>query len=243
MKRILAVFIAAVMVFSMAACSGGNADVKPAASSQQNAEVKAEQTASSEPEVKAESAASEPEKKEPSEPETKAESEKEQPAPAENFGGYGGPGENAEPEFLGGYGGPGEGVEPEAVINDGPDCNIRFSDEETIYPNEIRHIATEEGTEGDFTVYTVPAGTKLFVEVYANDIMINLSRLNEQGEAYYTIESKGTLNGDDSWETTKRHTLKEGDTYSVTLNEAGIWRILSMGINNKFTPFFYEVKA
>ena len=241
MKRILAAFIAAVMVFSMAACSGGNADVKPAASSSQNAEVKAEQTASSEPEVKAESAASEPEKKEPSEPETKAESEKEQPAPAENQGGYGGPGEIADPNFMGGYGGPGYTMSPDEV--DGiPACSIRFADEETTHPNELKYIITDCGTEGEFTVYTIPADTKLIAEINKDVVAVEKSLLNDSAKGYYAEEYKGGLTAEGTWSETS-HQLHAGESYTFTLDGPGMWMIRSVDNNGGAICYFYEVKA
>ena len=226
MKRILAAFIAAVMVFSMAACSGGNADVKPAASSSQNAEVKAEQTASSEPEVKAESAASEPEKKEPSEPETKAESEKEQPAPAENQGGYGGPGYTMSPDEVDGI----------------PACSVRFADEETIHPSELKKIITDCGTEGEFTVYTIPADTKLIAEINKDVVAVEKSMLNDSAKGYYAEEYKGGLTAEGTWSETS-HQLHAGESYTITLDEPGMWMIRSVDNNGGAICYLYEVKA
>ncbi|MBP0962698.1 MAG: hypothetical protein J6Q99_00145 [Oscillospiraceae bacterium] len=139
-------------------------------------------------------------------------------------------------EDFGGYGGPGEDyVEETAYI-------LGFSNEEEIYASEVRTITTYDGFSGDYTVYLLPAGTQIYAEAYLGNVSINLVHLEERGEGPYWPVGMGCLAGNDQW-VAEDARMNAGDRYTITFAEPGMWEIIGNDGNGNLIYYFFEVQG
>ena len=111
--------------------------------------------------------------------------------------------------------------------------------DETNMTSEKRSFQLE-GTEGSATVYLLPKGNRAYVEVYQDGVSFGLCKLNKEGEGYWE-EGMGTLSGDDTW-VGEAHSLKAGDRFDITMNEAGFYEYYSFVPGEGKTRFFFEVQ-
>ena len=208
MKKLIALLLMLSMVLTLAACGGSAPQNTPAP----EAEAEVETEAEAETELPEEEAA------DTAEPDAEAD------LPAEeDFGGYGGPGEDY--------------VEEETAYI------LAFSNEEEIYPSEVRTITTDEGFSGDYTVYMLPAGTEIYVESYLDNVLINLVQLQEResGGTYWPV-GMGCLAGDNTW-VAEESRLNAGDRYTITFAEPGMWEIIGYDDNTGMMYYFFEVQG
>lgn len=82
---------------------------------------------------------------------------------------------------------------------------------------------TLDGEAVDAIVLSVPAGTRNFLESYADGVVVSMARLDGSEGAYIAVPL-GSLTGEDQWEAGE-HPLKNGDRYDITFGEAGFFRM------------------
>ena len=140
-------------------------------------------------------------------------------------------------EEMGGYGGPGEGYAEEET-----GYILAFSNEEEIYPSEMRTITTDEGFSGDYTVYIIPAGTEIYVESYQDNVLINLVQLQEREDAPYWPVGMGCLAGDNTW-LAQDCRVNAGSRYTITFDDPGMWEIIGVDGNGNMLYYFFEVQG
>lgn len=140
-------------------------------------------------------------------------------------------------EDLGGYGGPGEDY-----VEEETGYILAFSNEEEIYPSEVRTITTDEGFSGDYTVYMIPAGTEIYVESYEDNVLINLVQLEERESGPYWPVGIGCLAGDNTW-VPEDSRVNAGSRYTITFDDPGMWEIIGVDGNGSVLYYFFEVQA
>ena len=101
-------------------------------------------------------------------------------------------------------------------------------------------VLTINGEVVDAIVLTVPKDTKNYVECYADGVLVQLSRLDEGGEAGYLDVRQGSLTGDDQW-SQEDAPMKNGDRYDITFGEPGLFRLSFASSDGAADTYYFLV--